>query len=149
MNSNYSSFLDQVDKPGKKCSVRSIPVGDSGIIRYESFEKLDREHFMSLTAEEKKKVLVWIRFNIHPSSSVLKGITSRWLKEITAKRTGVDITDNQFREAMMLCDFYPEKVDEDDWYFRIKKSSPILNRQVDDEYGLPMLGERMEYGKKE
>lgn len=81
--------------------------------------------------------------NLLPAQNVLSGHTSYGMKHILESRTGSYMTNNQFKEAMMECGFFPVVVDELNWRFRIKKSSPMFTIQTDGKCGLPMLGEPM------
>lgn len=108
----------------------------------------DKSHFCDLTAEEQKKVLTWLYYNVLPAKAVLYGHTSYGMKHLLEDRTKIYMTNNQFKEAMLLCGFFPAVMDELNWNFRIRKSSPIFQRQVDGKQGLPMMGDPMDYSDR-
>ena len=108
----------------------------------------DKSHFRDLTAEEQKKVLTWLYYNVLPAKAVLYGHTSYGMKHLLEDRTKIYMTNNQFKEAMLLCGFFPAVMDELNWNFRIRKSSPIFQRQVDGKQGLPMMGDPMDYSDR-
>ena len=59
----------------------------------------------------------------------------------------IDITNNQMKEAMWNLGFRPTKINTLNWTFKIKKSSPIFQRQIDGRLGMPMLGSPTTYAK--
>lgn len=73
------------------------------------------------------------------------GHTSYGMKHTLEARTNIYLTNNQFKEAMLLCGFYPVETDKLNRNFYVKKSSPIFQDQVDSKPGLPMMGEPMDY----
>ena len=148
LNKYASAFIDQVDKQGVECSVRTIRGTDGGIIRYECVTGSDEDHFFKLTEEERKKAMVWLRYNLIPAEKPLYGHTSYGMKHILERRLNLYMTNNQFKEAMLAVGFFPSKVDELNWNFCVRKSSPMFQRQIDDQFGMPMMGEPMKYERR-
>jgi len=146
MKTNHSfSFLNQIDRRGFQCSVKGKPATDKEKQHFESVTVRDDEHFKDMSEPEQIIVRKWLSYNLLPAQSVLSGHTSYGMKHILESRTGIYMTNNQFKEAMMECGFFPVVVDELNWRFRIKKSSPMFTIQTDGKCGLPMLGKPMRY----
>ena len=49
----------------------------------------DKSHFRDLTAEEQKKVLTWLYYNVLPAKAVLYGHTSYGMKHLLEGRKGL------------------------------------------------------------
>ena len=76
---------------------------------------------------EMDEVLDWIRVNFLPAKNVLHGHTSYGLKHILQDDTGIYLTNNEFKDAMMLCGYEPSNPNELNWHYRIKKRSPAFS----------------------
>ena len=62
----------------------------------------------------------WIRNNIRKSRSIYKYRTSYGLKHILERDTGLYLTNNEFKDAMLLSGYEPVDSDELNWRYRIK-----------------------------
>ena len=70
-------------------------------------------------ADEVAVIGEWIRRNIRKSRSVLKGHTSYGLKHILEEDTHIYMTNNEFKDAMLLAGFQPVDANALNWTFRI------------------------------
>ena len=61
----------------------------------------------------------WIRNSIRPAGTILAGRTSYGLKHILQHDTGVYLTNNQFKDAMLLAGYKPANPNELNWRYRI------------------------------
>lgn len=77
--------------------------------------------------EEIRAVSDWIMSNIIPADSVLYGYTSYGIKHILQHDTGIYLTNNEFKDAMLLAGFTPVNPRELNWRYRIK-----LTRFIND-----------------
>ena len=102
---------------------------------------------LRLSEEEQKIVLEWLQWNVWPAKNKLDEHSSYGMKHILNNRTGIYITNNQMKEAMWNLGFRPKKVNTLSWTFKIKKNSPIFQRQIDGRLGMPMLGSPTTYAK--
>ena len=93
-------------------------------------------------------MLTWLRYNVLPAKKPLLIYSSYGMKHTLETRTNIYLTNIQFKEAMLLCGFYPAETDMKNWNFYVKKSSPIFQYQADGRPGLPMMGEPMDYRKQ-
>lgn len=144
----YTKFMDQVDHEGYECTVRTSRNGfTTDFFTVETGR--DTGHFRDLSEEEQAIALRWLHHNVYSAKSVLGGHTSYGMKHILQDRTNIYMTNNQFKELMLICGFYPADADELNWRFYIKKSSPIFQLQPDGRCGLAMLGEPMDYSAKD
>lgn len=109
----------------------SLKKGDCG--------DLSDAHLSDLPAEEQKRLVTWVAYNFYPSKNFLHFPTSYRFTNTYAKRARIDITHNQFKEAMLMNDFYPEDASELNWTFRIKGSSPAMQVFRDGKFGIPMV----------
>ncbi|MBN4083809.1 hypothetical protein JXZ92_03210 [Mycoplasma sp. CSL10137] len=75
--------------------------------------------------DEKKQEIVfnWIDENIMPRKTKLETITSYGIKHLLQKDTGIYLTNNQFKDAMMHCGYKPVNPNELNWTYRISKKS--------------------------
>ena len=130
---NREHFYSEVNRPGYWCWAKT---GNGKDVKV--FSKGECYHFNELEREEQEKALKWIKANIEPRQTPLEGHTSYGMKHVLEHRTNIYMTNNQFKEAMLRCGFYPVKVDELNWHFCISKVSPIFVRQRDGIHGLAL-----------
>lgn len=76
--------------------------------------------------EEQRRVFDWIRENIHPRRTPLLYVTSYGLKHRLQSDTGIYLTNNEFKHAMILCGFDPVDPNELNWHYRISKRSKVF-----------------------
>ena len=83
----------------------------------------------SLLTDESDDVIAtvteWIRTNVRKSRKILHGRTSYGIKHILQHDTGVYLTNNQFKDAMLTAGFAPVDPNELNWRYRI-----ILTREI-------------------
>ncbi|MFA0822205.1 MAG: hypothetical protein ACC612_04865 [Methanomethylovorans sp.] len=80
-----------------------------------------------LTDIEIKALDNWIMSNIVPQKLPNKNYTSYALKNLFEQTPeGFFITNKQFKEAMVRCDFVPVNKNKLNWEFRISLKSPGL-----------------------
>ena len=126
---------------------RIISHVDNDRIYYKIETGNDTANFSDLSEEEQKIVLEWLQWNVWPAKNKLDEHSSYEMKHILNNRTGIYITNNQMKEAMWNLGFRPKKVNTLSWTFKIKKNSPIFQRQIDGRLGMPMLGSPTTYAK--
>ncbi len=73
----------------------------------------------SLPYEDMRKVDEWIRQNIRHRTRELEGRTSYGLKHDLERDTGIYLTNNAFKDAMLLAGFKPIDPNELNWRYRI------------------------------
>lgn len=74
-------------------------------------------------------VLHWIANNIYPRKAPLHGITSYWIKHQLSHDTGIYLTNNQFKDAMMLSGYNPVNDKELNCEYCISRKSPLFDRR--------------------
>jgi uncharacterized protein YozE (UPF0346 family) len=93
---------------------------------YTNENKVDDANLLTdLEPDEQLKVGGWIRNNIRAGRIVMKGHSSYGLKHILERDTGIYMTNNQFKDAMLLAGHKPVNPRELNWHFRI-----VLVREV-------------------
>ena len=128
----FREFVEKVDSDVFKDGVYRVKtVFENG--------EIDNTHLSDLPAEEQKRLVTWVAYNFYPSEKFLRFPTSYDFTNTYAKRAHIDITHNQFKEAMLMNDFCPEDASELNWTFRIKKSSPAMQVFRDCKFGMPMV----------
>ena len=144
------SFLAQVGVPGKECTVtrKEAKSGDVNIMEYSVRTGQDCESFRDLSTEEQKKALAWIRANVFHRKTPLESRTSYGMKHLLEHRTNIYVTNNAFKELMLICGFYPVKVDALNWWFCVSAKSPAFVRLEDGREGLMIPECVMDYGKR-
>lgn len=78
---------------------------------------IDTAGFMSL-------VFGWIHDHISPATRTYTRSTSYGFKHMVENDIDYYITNNQFKDAMLLCGYLPVKPNETNWMFKIKVSLP-------------------------
>lgn len=78
------------------------------------------------TQEEQNAVFRWIKENILPRKTPLPYCSSYGIKHILQRDIGVYLTNNEFKDAMLLCGFYPVEEGKLNWTYRISKKSPAF-----------------------
>lgn len=84
-----------------------------------------------LTDEDKEiqeKVLKWIKQHCVRIKSINKRHSSYGLKHILERDTGIYLTNNQFKHAMLLAGHNPINEKDLNWYFRIGNRALNSNR---------------------
>ncbi len=74
---------------------------------------------ISLTDEERLLIKQWITDNIKPRKTILKHHTSYGMKHLLESDTGIYLTNNAFKDAMMLEGYNPVDPNELNWEYRI------------------------------
>ena len=69
-------------------------------------------------------VFGWIHDHISPASRTYTRSTSYGFKHMVENEIGYYITNNQFKDAMLLCGYQPVNPNETNWMFKIKVSLP-------------------------
>ena len=83
-----------------------------------------------LNKENKEKLLQWIKKNFIPIKSTnYKCSTSYGLKHLIQHQEGLYVTNEQFKEAMLLCGFRPGNPNCKNWCFNISQRSKAFNRR--------------------
>lgn len=88
----------------------------------------DKELVTDLPVEMQSKVLDWVKENFIPRKTKYEYATSYGLKHILEKELGLYLTNNQFKDAMMKCGYYPTQANELNWHYRISAKSPALKK---------------------
>lgn len=99
---------------------------------------IDANRFDELDGDIQEQVKKWIRLNFVPREKVNNWHTSyglkhfmqwdEWYFEGTSYYPGIYLTNDQFKDAMLDCGFYPEDPRELNWRYAISEKSPILVR---------------------
>lgn len=133
---NEERFWEEVDRPGFESHVTTVRDGNGDVIAVEVHSKDESRHFNELSEDEQDKVLAWIKANVKPRQTPLKYRTSYGMKHVLERRTNIYMTNNQFKEAMLRCGFYPVQIDALNWWYSISKASPIFRVQDDGHQGI-------------
>lgn len=83
----------------------------------------DEALLTDLSKEEQQVVLDWIKDNIKPRKSVLHGRSSYGIKHVQQNDTGIYLTNNQFKHAMLLAGYKPYDEHMLNWIYCISKKS--------------------------
>ncbi|MBQ9347511.1 MAG: hypothetical protein IJT94_09270 [Oscillibacter sp.] len=86
---------------------------------------VDKALITARPADEMESVMSWIRKNILPAGEILPGRTSYGLKHLLQHDTGLYLTNNEFKDAMLLSGFEPVNPKELNWRYRI-----LLTREI-------------------
>ena len=82
--------------------------------------------------EVKKSVDGWIGKNIRTAKKILRGRTSYGMKHILEHDTGIYLTNNEFKDAMLLAGYSPVNPGELNWRYRIVLTRDITSNLIND-----------------
>ena len=93
---------------------------------HRAFTKNDCELITDLPEQAQETVFAWIRQNLlyKPGKDVHS--TSYGLKHILKSDTHIYLTNNQFKDAMLVCGFEPIKETELNWTYHLNPRSPAF-----------------------
>lgn len=85
----------------------------------------------ALISDREDKVVAavdgWIRKNVRTGKKILHGRTSYGMKHMLEHDTGIYLTNNEFKDAMLLAGFHPVNPKDLNWRYRI-----CLTRDIND-----------------
>ena len=87
---------------------------------------VDDELITDLPKEETNKCLDWIKANLLPRKTPYNHATSYGLKHKLEHAIHIYLTNNQFKDAMMMCGFEPVNPNELNWRYCLSAKSPAL-----------------------
>ena len=79
-----------------------------------------------LPFEEQQAVFKWIKNNLIHRNSPNLCYTSYGLKHILERDLNIYLTNNQFKDAMLMCEFFPVDHRNVNWCYFISQKSPAL-----------------------
>lgn len=86
------------------------------------------------TIEEQESVRTWIHKSIKPRKTPLMTRSSYGIKHILERDTGIYLTNNEFKDAMLLEGYHPTDPNSLNWHYCISKKSPAFNRKIRRRY---------------
>ena len=95
-------------------------------VTYTSGGDADSALFSELSAEDREKISWWINEKLVRRGTPNMRRTSHYLNILLARDTGVRISNNQFKDAMLENGYRPARVNETYWSFPISESSPCF-----------------------
>lgn len=102
----------------------------SKIIDGHAWTELDHELFSDMRPDEQERIRVWIRQNIVPRKNACHGHTSYGIKHLLERDTGIYMTNNQFKDAMLVAGYEPVNPRELNWEYRISRKSPCFKLAI-------------------
>lgn len=87
----------------------------------------DNELITDLSIIDVMKVSDWIKKNIRKSRKIYRRASSYGLKHVLQADTHVYLTNNQFKDAMLLAGYQPVDPNELNWHFKI-----VLLKEVNE-----------------
>ena len=87
--------------------------------------KGDTNVLADLAEPDQMLILDFIRANIRPRKTLNWSHTSYDIKHLITRLTGIYITDNQMKDAMLMCGFEPADEHWHNWIFYISEKSPL------------------------
>ena len=100
--------------------------------RFSVYTKNDDKHFADLPVSEQEKVLNWIRTGLLPRKTPLLNRSSNGMRKLLHGQLDIYVTNNQFKEAMLMCGFWPIDPKEWNWRYCISKKSPLFHCKKKD-----------------
>lgn len=121
-NGKYRHPVSGIDENG-------CPYSCGGMLPYPEGE--DDELLDDMSPLEQEIVLLWISERLSPRKTVNDRHTSYGLKHCLEHDTGVYMTNNTFKDAMIRCGYAPHDEHELNWEYAISQRSPCFRL---DEY---------------
>lgn len=91
--------------------------------------QIDDSLITNHTENEINTVCQWIKTNILPRKTALYERTSYGLKHILEHDTGIYLTNNEFKDAMLMCGYSPLDSNATNWCYCISKRSPAFRKK--------------------
>lgn len=88
----------------------------------------DKKLLDQLDPKEQEIVLEWVRANFIPIKRANYKHSSYYLKHVMQYENGIYLTNNQFKDAMLICGFNPVDPNELNWRYRISEKSPAIQK---------------------
>lgn len=123
MRNDFLSPAVTVMKGGHPCAVDS----------FDHDKVVDAELLSDMTDEEQRTVLKWISVNVTPGKTPNERCNSYGMKFWLEQDTRLYLTNNQFKDAMLLSGYQPVEQGELNWHFCISSKSKFF-----DQIGKPM-----------
>ena len=79
--------------------------------------------------EEVNVVCEWIKTNLIRIKTPNYDKSSYGLKQVLEKDTGIYLTNNEFKDAMLMCGYEPVNPHELNWNYCISKKSPAFSNK--------------------
>lgn len=92
------------------------------------FTNEDTQLITGCSDDEVQLVLEWIKSSIIPRKTPNLNQSSYGLKHRMEKETGLYTTNNQFKDAMLMCGFHPVNERAINWTYCISEKSPCIIR---------------------
>jgi len=92
------------------------------------FTNEDIQLMTAYNESEVKLVVEWIKNNIIPRKTPYRDRSSYRLKHLLEEETGLYTTNNQFKDAMLMCGFQPVNETAINWIFCFSAKSPCIRR---------------------
>ena len=84
-------------------------------------ETIDDSNLITSRSEEEViKIIDWIYENIIPTKRVSKNLNSKYLSELLENDIGINLTNNEFKDAMLFVHYLPVNPTEVNWIYKIK-----------------------------
>ena len=78
--------------------------------------------------EEAMAIIHWIATNLQTRANFNEKHTSYGLKHLLEEDTGIYVTNNEFKDAMLYCNFKPKDYDALNWVYKISEDSKAFDR---------------------
>lgn len=109
----------------RKIINKSISKYETQSINRQVIKKLSKE-YRKLSMDQKQALKDWIKENISLRSTLNVNQASNWLKTCF-ERDNFYITNAQFKVAMLVSGFIPERFDALNWHWRINCKKDIIH----------------------
>ena len=100
---------------------------------------VDDRLITDLPQDVQDTVMKWIRERIVPRKTVLHGKTSYGLKHLLERDTNIYLSNNEFKDAMMICGYEPHDPNRLNWEYAISRKSPCFKGSIMKINGVEIL----------
>lgn len=118
MNKDFLHPAMTVMKDGHPCTVDA----------FDHDKAVDASLLLDMTNDEQRTVLKWIAGNVTPGKKPNERCNSYGMKFWLEQDTRLYLTNNQFKDAMLLSGYKPADVSELNWHFCISNKSKFFDQ---------------------
>lgn len=88
----------------------------------------DEKLVSDMPIDEQQMALAWIKSEMKPRKTPNLNQNTYFLKHVLEHDTGIYMTNNQFKDAMLQCGYYPVDETELNWWYGLSEKSPALKK---------------------
>ena len=81
-----------------------------------------------LEKDEQEEVMHYVKESFIKANRIMHGRTSYGMKHLIQSATNIYMTNNQFKDLMLICGFETDNVNTLNWEFNVSRKSPAFDK---------------------